>query len=46
MIIRTTISLTTDEIRQLKQLSKKEHRPMNDQILHMMAFYKKQYKEQ
>jgi len=41
MIKRTTISLHEDDIRHLRQLAKKEHRPISRQIIHMMEFYKK-----
>lgn len=44
MIKRTTISLNIEEIEQLKQLAKKEHRPISSQIIHMMEFYKKNIK--
>lgn len=45
MVKRTTISLTEEEIRQLKEIAKEEHRPISRQIVHMMEIYKKQRKE-
>jgi len=45
MVTRTTISLTDEEVKQLKELAKTEHRPFSRQIVHMMEFYKKQHKE-
>jgi hypothetical protein len=44
MIKRTTISLHVEDIEKLKQLAKKEHRPISSQIIHMMEFYKKNVK--
>lgn len=35
-----------EEIGQLKDLAKKEHRPLNRQIIHMMEFYIKRHTEQ
>jgi hypothetical protein len=46
LITRTTISLSIDEIGQLKKLAKTEHRPLNRQIIHMMEFYVKKHIEQ
>jgi hypothetical protein len=45
MVKRTTVSLTEAEIKELKELAKKEHRPISRQIVHMMEIYKKQHKE-
>ncbi len=42
MVKRTTISLTNGNLKQLKELADKEHRPISRQIIHMMEFYKKQ----
>jgi len=39
MIKRTTVSLNGEDIGQLRQLAKKEHRPVSSQIIHMMEFY-------
>ena len=36
---RMNISLTKEEEKRLKDLSKKEHRPYSNQIIHMMDFY-------
>jgi len=41
MAKRTTISLTNEEIKQLRELAKKEHRPISRQIVYMMHFYLK-----
>ena len=38
---RTTISLTETELKQLRELSKGESRPVSRQIIYMMEFYKK-----
>ncbi len=40
MNTRTTISLSSEELKQLRELSKKEHRPISRQIICMMEFYK------
>ena len=45
MAKRTTISLTDTEIKQLRELAKKEHRPISRQIVYMMHFYLKQQSE-
>jgi hypothetical protein len=45
MIKRTTISLNLEDSGQLKQLAKKEHRPISSQIIHMMEFYKHNHGE-
>jgi hypothetical protein len=42
MIKRTTISLSSEELKQLRELSKEERRPVSRQIIYMMEFYKKQ----
>jgi hypothetical protein len=42
--IRTTISLSNIELKQLKELANKERRPVSRQIIYMMEFYKKQNK--
>ena len=42
--IRTTISLSNLELKQLKGLSNKERRPVSRQIIYMMEFYKKENK--
>jgi hypothetical protein len=39
---RTTISLSSIELKQLKELANKERRPVSRQIIYMMEFYKKQ----
>ena len=36
---RMTISLTKEQIKTLKDISNKEHRPYSNQIVHMMEFY-------
>jgi len=41
MAKRTTISLSDVELKQLKELAKKEHRPISRQIVYMMHFYLK-----
>jgi len=41
MVKRTTVSLTEEEIKELKALAKKEHRPISRQIVYMMEYYKK-----
>ena len=38
---RMNISLTNQQIKQLKTLAEKENRPYSKQILHMMEFYVK-----
>jgi hypothetical protein len=43
MVQRTTISLSAEELKQLRALAKKEHRPISRQIVFMMEFYKKNY---
>jgi hypothetical protein len=40
--IRTTISLSNLELKELKELADKERRPVSRQIIYMMEFYKKQ----
>jgi len=42
---RTTISLSDEELKQLRELAKKEHRPISRQIIYMMHFYIKQQRE-
>ena len=42
MIKRTTISLSDADLKQLKELSNEEHRPLSRQIVYMMTFYKKE----
>ena len=42
MTKRTTISLSTTELKQLKELANEERRPVSRQIIYMMEFYKKQ----
>jgi hypothetical protein len=39
---RTTISLSSAELKQLKELADEGHRPVSRQIIYMMEFYKKQ----
>jgi len=39
---RTTISLSSAELKQLKELANKERRPVSRQIIYMMECYKKQ----
>jgi hypothetical protein len=41
MVQRTTISLSAEELKQLRALAKKEHRPISRQIVYMMEIYKK-----
>ncbi len=45
MARRTTISLSDEELKQLRELAKKEHRPISRQIIYMMHFYLKEKKE-
>jgi len=45
MAKRTTISLSDVELKQLRELAKKEHRPISRQIIYMMHFYIKQQGE-
>jgi len=42
MAKRTTISLSSAELKQLRELSNEERRPVSRQIIYMMEFYKKQ----
>jgi hypothetical protein len=42
---RTTISLSEAEIKNLKALATKEHRPISRQIIHMMDFYMNNHTE-
>lgn len=42
---RTTISLSDEELKQLRKLAKEEHRPISRQIIYMMHFYLKQQRE-
>jgi hypothetical protein len=42
MTIRTTISLSSVEHKQLSELARKEHRPVSRQIIYMMHIYLKQ----
>jgi hypothetical protein len=42
MIKRTTISLSSAELKQLRELANEERRPVSRQIIYMMEFYKKQ----
>ena len=39
---RTTISLSNEELKQLRELAHEERRPVSRQIIYMMEFYKKQ----
>jgi hypothetical protein len=39
---RTTISLSSEELKQLKELANEERRPVSRQIIYMMELYKKQ----
>jgi hypothetical protein len=36
---RTTISLSKEDKTKLEKLAKSEHRPVSQQIVHMMEFY-------
>jgi hypothetical protein len=45
MVKRTTISLSVEEIKELKELAKVEHRPISRQIVYMLEFYKKHSRE-
>ena len=42
MVKRTTISLSEVDLKKLRKLAKREHRPISSQIVYMMEFYKKQ----
>ena len=42
MAKRTTISLSSAELKQLRELANEERRPVSRQIIYMMEFYKKQ----
>ena len=42
---RMNISLTKEQMEQLKELSRKENRKYSQQIVHMMQFYKENKKE-
>jgi hypothetical protein len=42
MTKRTTISISDAELKELRELAKKEHRPISRQIVYMMHFYIKQ----
>ena len=42
MIKRTTISLSSADLKQLKELADEERRPVSRQIIYMMECYKKQ----
>jgi len=42
MTKRTTISLSSEELKQLRELANEERRPVSRQIIYMMEFYKKQ----
>jgi hypothetical protein len=42
IIHRTTISLSSEELTQLRELATEEFRPVSRQIIYMMEFYKKQ----
>jgi len=44
MAKRTTISLSNEELKQLRALAKEEHRPISRQLVYMMHFYLKQQK--
>ncbi len=46
MVQRTTISLSEEELKQLRALAKKEHRPISRQIVYMMEFFIKNHIEQ
>jgi len=41
---RMNISLTKEQMKTLKDLSEKEHRPYSNQIIHMMEFYLQHHK--
>jgi hypothetical protein len=45
MAKRTTISLSVEEIKELRELAKEEHRPISRQIVYMMELYKKRQRE-
>jgi predicted transcriptional regulator len=45
MAKRTTISLSDEELKRLRELAKEEHRPISRQLVYMMHFYLKQQKE-
>ena len=42
MTKRTTISLSSKELKELRDLANEERRPVSRQIIYMMEFYKKQ----
>lgn len=42
MTKRTTISLSSAELKQLRELANEERRPVSRQIIYMMEFYMKQ----
>jgi hypothetical protein len=42
MTKRTTISLSSLELKQLKELANEERRPVSRQIVYMMEYYNKQ----
>jgi len=42
MTKRTTISLSSKELKELRELANEERRPVSRQIIYMMEFYKKQ----
>ena len=46
MAKRTTISLSDTELKKLKELAKKEHRPISRQIVYMMHLYIKREQEE
>jgi len=45
MAKRTTISLSSADLKQLRELATVEHRPISHQIVYMMHFYLKQQRE-
>ena len=45
MTLRTTISLSDAELKELRVLAKEEHRPISRQLVYMMHFYLKKQKE-
>ena len=42
---RTTISLTSTNLKKLRELANKERRPVSRQIIYMMEFYQKKNKQ-
>ncbi|MCK5030796.1 MAG: hypothetical protein KAR64_04960 [Thermoplasmatales archaeon] len=41
---RVTLSMSKDEIKELKEIAKQEQRPISRQVVYMMQKYKKYHK--